>query len=115
MLREVDLMPDGKYAFVVVVPIVRNRAELWFYTWSQVEHNADDGRMHPPESMVQVANRELLQLARYLLQAAGHDAAFQINVPDQDWHQVGNQSRPGVTNGSEKESSTKEESTRILD
>jgi hypothetical protein len=41
--REVDFLPGGDYAFVVVKPTVRGKAELWFYDWEQVENNREDG------------------------------------------------------------------------
>jgi hypothetical protein len=86
--REVDFLPGGDYAFVVVKPTVRGKAELWFYDWEQVENNREDGRFiqNPPKTRAAVGNRELLLLAKYLLQAAGHIAAKHVVVPDQQWN-----------------------------
>jgi hypothetical protein len=88
--REVDCFPDGDFAFLVVVPKPDDKASLWFYTWDQVEADLDDGRKsnNPPKYQASLANREMLQLAKYLLKLAGHEAANQIDIPDQAWHQV---------------------------
>ena len=87
--REVDFVPPGDFAFAVVHPIARRRSELWFYTWDQVENNMADGRTHPPKFKATLANREMLQMSKYLLKLAGHPAHEQIHVPDQDWNLVG--------------------------
>jgi hypothetical protein len=85
--REVDFLPDGDVAFCAVRPTVRQKARLVFYDWDQVESNRDDGRFdkNPPAFQASVGTRELLQLAKYLLQAAGHHAADSIVIPLQPW------------------------------
>ena len=97
--REVDFVPPGDFAFVVVHPTARQRCELWLYTWDQVEGDVDDGRTHPPKYKVTMPNREMLQLAKYLLKLAAHPAHEQINVPDQDWNLVGTRYGDGHDHG----------------
>jgi hypothetical protein len=99
--REVDFMPGGDYAFVVVIPNARQRCQLWLYTWDQVENNRDDGRTSAPDAQASLANREMLLLAKYLLKLAGHEAHKQIDIPDQEWNLAGKE----IENGYEEEDS----------
>lgn len=87
-VREVDFVPEGDYAFCVLKPLARQRCALWFYDWDQCEL---DARFQEPTALVTMGQREMLQLAKYLLTQAGDPLGRKVNVPDKDWHQSGNQ------------------------